>query len=156
MADEDKTREQLMDELFELRRRVSELETPHNTCVQTEEALDLTRHTLQTTLDAVKASVSVLDLDFNLTHVNDVLVKMMGLPVKDSALGRKCFKVLRGRSEICPASYLHGCSPAWNQRQDSGDFRLSRYGQAGKSSRDVALGQRRDRAPARCGSLGRL
>ncbi len=102
MADEDKTREQLRDELLELHRRISELEASQDKCGQTEEALRLTHRKLRATFDAIGDCLCVIDLDFNLTDVNGVLVKLFGLPGKDSVLGRKCFEALRGLKEVCP------------------------------------------------------
>ena len=46
--------------------------------------------------------MNVVDLDYNITDVNDVLIKVFGLSDKESVLGRKCFEVLKGRKDICP------------------------------------------------------
>ncbi|OEU49668.1 MAG: hypothetical protein BA861_00035 [Desulfobacterales bacterium S3730MH5] len=57
---------------------------------------------MRATFDAIRDNINVVDLDFNLTDVNDALIKAFGLPVDQSVLGRKCFDVLKGRKDICP------------------------------------------------------
>ena len=67
-----------------------------------EETLDSTHRKLRAVFDAIQENMNVVDLDFNLTDVNDVLIKAFGLPDKESVLGRKCFDALKGRKNICP------------------------------------------------------
>ncbi len=66
------------------------------------ERLHSAHQTLETTFDAIQENVNVVDLDFNLLAVNDVLIRRFGLLDKESVLGRKCFEVLKGRKDICP------------------------------------------------------
>jgi PAS domain S-box-containing protein len=47
--------------------------------------------------------MNIVDLDFYLTDVNEVLIKNFGLSNMESVLGRKCFEVLKGRKDICPS-----------------------------------------------------
>jgi PAS domain S-box-containing protein len=67
-----------------------------------EEELRLAHRKLRVTFDAIQESMTVVDLDFNITDANDVLIKTFGLPAKESILGRKCFELLKGRKDICP------------------------------------------------------
>jgi len=57
---------------------------------------------LRAVFDAIQDTINVVDLDFNLTDLNEVLIKAFGLPGRESVLGRKCFEALKGRKEICP------------------------------------------------------
>ncbi|MBW2645941.1 MAG: hypothetical protein JRE23_07160, partial [Deltaproteobacteria bacterium] len=86
----------------ELEHKVKELQEEANKGKRAEEALGSMHRKLQAAFDAIHADMSVVDLDFNLTDVNDYLIKAFGLPDKKSVLGRKCFEVLKGREDICP------------------------------------------------------
>ena len=102
MKDQKNTREQLIEELAELRQRIAELEAPEAERGRVEEELRSVHRKLQATFDAIQDLVNVVDLDFNLTDVNDPLIKAFGLPDKESVVGRKCFEVLKGRKDLCP------------------------------------------------------
>ena len=67
-----------------------------------EEALHSAHTRLQATFDAIQENMNIVDLDFYLTDVNEVLIKNFGLSNRESVLGRKCFEVLKGRKDICP------------------------------------------------------
>jgi two-component system cell cycle sensor histidine kinase/response regulator CckA len=67
-----------------------------------DKALHSAHQKLRATFDSIQDIINVVDLDFNLTDANEVLIKAFGLPDKKSALGRKCFEVLKGRKDICP------------------------------------------------------
>jgi PAS domain S-box-containing protein len=102
MADKSKSKAQLISELEELRQRsarpeVSEAERKH-----AEEALHSAHARLRATFDAIQENMNIVDLDFYLTDVNEVLIKNFGLSNRESVLGRKCFEVLKGRKDICP------------------------------------------------------
>jgi len=86
----------------ELERRIKELEKEAARRKRSDETLDSTHRKLRAVFDAIQENINVVDLDFNLTDVNDVLIKAFGLPDKESVLGRKCFEVLKGRKDICP------------------------------------------------------
>jgi PAS domain-containing protein len=86
----------------QLERRIKELEKEAARRKRSDETLDSTYRKLRAIFDAIQENINVVDIDFNLTDVNDVLMKAFGLPDKESVLGRKCFEVLKGRKEICP------------------------------------------------------
>ncbi len=67
-----------------------------------EEALRSAHRKLSAILDAMKESLTVVDVDFNLTDINETVMNAFGLSDKKSVLGRKCFEVLYGRKEVCP------------------------------------------------------
>ncbi len=102
MADQSKSKAQLISELEEMRQRrarpdVSEAERTHAV-----EALHPAHARLRATFDAIQENMNIVDLDFYLTDVNEVLIKTFGLSNRESVLGRKCFEVLKGRKDICP------------------------------------------------------
>ena len=86
----------------ELEQKVKELQEEANKGERAEEALGSMHRKLQAAFDAIQADMSVVDLDFNLTDVNEYLIEAFGLPDKKSVLGRKCFEVLKGRKDVCP------------------------------------------------------
>jgi diguanylate cyclase (GGDEF)-like protein/PAS domain S-box-containing protein len=102
MEDQEKTKEQLINELSELRQRIAELETSEAERKRLDEALHSVQQKLQAIFNAIQEIMNVVDLDFNLIDVNDVLIKVFGLPGKESVIGYKCFEVLKGRKDICP------------------------------------------------------
>ena len=89
---------------------------------QTEQALGSMHRKLQATFDAIQEIIHVVDLDFNVTDVNDILIKAFGLPDKKSALGRKCFEVLKGRKDTCP-----NCAVAEVYRTKAAACRMSTH-----------------------------
>ncbi len=67
-----------------------------------EESLRSAHQKQRAVFDAIQENMNVLDLEFNLTDVNENLIKNFGLPDKESVLGHKCFEIMKGRKEICP------------------------------------------------------
>lgn len=67
-----------------------------------EKALRAAHRKIRATFDAIQDNMNVVDLDYNITDVNDTLIKVFGLSDRESVLGRKCFEVLKGRKDICP------------------------------------------------------
>jgi len=86
----------------QLEQRVNELEKQVAERKGVKETLDSTHRKLRAVFDAIQENINVVDLDFNLTDVNDVIIKAFALPDKESVLGRKCYDVLKGRKKICP------------------------------------------------------
>lgn len=68
---------------------------------QVEEALRSAHGRLRATFDAIQENMNIVDLDFYLTDVNEVLINSFGLSDRESVLGRKCFEVLKGQKDIC-------------------------------------------------------
>ncbi len=66
-----------------------------------EEALCSANRKLQAIFSAIQEDIHIVDSDFNLVHVSGTLIKLFGLPDKESVLGRKCFEALKGRKEVC-------------------------------------------------------
>jgi PAS domain S-box-containing protein len=70
MRDENKTKKQLIDELIELRKRVSKLEKSENKYKKTEKALREAHQLLETVYDHTHMMVAYLDPQFNFIRVN--------------------------------------------------------------------------------------
>ena len=102
MRDEGKTKAQLISELEELRQRSARLEVLEAKRKNSEEEIRSAHARLRATFDAIQENMNIVDLDFYLTDVNEVLIKGFGLSNRESVLGRKCFEVLKGRKDICP------------------------------------------------------
>jgi PAS domain S-box-containing protein len=102
MADQSKSKAQLISELEELRQRSARPEVSEAESMCAEEALHSAHARLRATFDAIQENMNIVDLDFYLTDVNEVLIKNFGLSNRESVLGRKCFEVLKGRKDICP------------------------------------------------------
>ena len=58
---------------------------------------DMERKNLTTIFEAMVDGVYIIDDDFNIEHMNDVMIKNFG-----RGIGRKCFQVIHGRDEACP------------------------------------------------------
>ena len=95
-------RAQLIEEIEALQEKIAELDRAQDDRKRTEGQLRLSHQKLQAVFDAIQEDVNVVDLDFRLTDVNDTLIRVFGLPDKESILGRKCFEVLKGRKDVCP------------------------------------------------------
>jgi len=57
---------------------------------------DMERKNLTTIFEAMVDGVYIVDNDFNVEHMNDVMIKNFG-----RGIGRKCFQVIHGRDKIC-------------------------------------------------------
>jgi two-component system NtrC family sensor kinase len=58
--------------------------------------LDMERKNLTTIFEAMVDGVYIVDDDFNVEHMNDVMIKNFG-----RGIGKKCFQVIHGRDEVC-------------------------------------------------------
>jgi PAS domain S-box-containing protein len=84
----------------ELEQRVKELEIQALEKKRSDDAMSAIK--LRAIFDSIQDNINVVDLDFNLTDVNEVLIRAFGISDKDSVLNHKCFRVLKGRQDICP------------------------------------------------------
>ena len=91
MKDEHKIKEQLINELVELRQRVAELEAADPERQRVEKALRESGRFLHSVLDAIQDGISVLDCDLNVIRVNSWMEKMYA--AKMPLIGKK---MLRG------------------------------------------------------------
>ncbi len=86
----------------ELEQRIRELELNFYRYRKAGEALRSAYQGLRAVFDAIPWRINVVDLDFNITDVNEYLVKSFGFPDRESVIGRKCYEVLKGRGSVCP------------------------------------------------------
>ena len=98
MSDQDKTREQLIDELNLLRRRVAEFSTgPASQPPARGQNPPLKGVDLKDVLDHMDDGVYVVSADYNIQYINPVIEAEFG-PVG----GRKCYEYFHGLGERCP------------------------------------------------------
>ena len=87
MKDENKTKEQLIGELAELRQRIAELEAVEAERERTQE--DLIR--LSNAVEAATDAISMIDLEGKIVSVNDAVVRMHGVDDKSDLIGKSAF-----------------------------------------------------------------
>jgi len=99
MLDEDKTRDELIYELSELREQISRSARMENVCKRAEEVLHSNENLLNNIFDGMQGGISVLDLDMNIIRTNKTMERWYPdiLPL----VGKKCFYAYYGRSEPC-------------------------------------------------------
>jgi PAS domain S-box-containing protein len=72
-------------------------------------------------LDAMVDAVYVIDVDFNVQYMNEVMMKDFG----GEDINRKCYQVIQKRDDICPwckaPEVFHGESVRWEQHVPSQD-----------------------------------
>ncbi len=104
MEDKGKTKEQLINELAELRQRIAELEKSEDERKQAEKMLDHAAEEWRGTFDSMPYGVMLLDREFNVMRTNGYISRLLGIPFKD-ILGRKCYELIHGSDkpiEGCP------------------------------------------------------
>ena len=93
-----KTKEQLLDELTEMRRRIVELEASEARLKQ--QALRGNEHFLHNVFDSIQYGISVLDCDLNVIRTNAWMEKMYAAEMP--LVGKKCHKVYQHLGSPCP------------------------------------------------------
>ena len=104
MKDENKTREQLLSELVELRQQVTELEAAEAECRRAEEEIREAAHRFQTIFNSVNDGLAVMDKSLTVKEVNRYRLEALGL-YREQVIGKKCYEVFQHRDkpcEICP------------------------------------------------------
>ena len=70
--------------------------------------------------DAMMDAVYVIDDDFNVQYMNEVMMKDYG-----EGIGQKCYQTIQKRDDICPwckaSEVFHGESVHWEQHVPSQD-----------------------------------
>ncbi|NPV93185.1 MAG: PAS domain S-box protein [Firmicutes bacterium] len=92
MLDEDKTREELLEELAELRRQVAEFKNLEVRHKQAEEALKEQLQFLQKLIDTIPNPIFFKNLDGVYQGCNSAYEECLGLP-KEEVVGKTCFSV---------------------------------------------------------------
>ncbi len=103
MIDKDKTKEQLVDELVEMRQRVAELEKSEIDCKQVEETLraaivrlEEEKAKTEAIIAAMGDGIIIQDTDFKIIYQNQVQNELYG-----NRIGEYCYKAYEGRDSIC-------------------------------------------------------
>ena len=100
MKVKDKTREQLTEELEELRRRVAELEATQAKHLAVERVLQETEHEKQTILDSLVEHVIFHDMEMRVLWANRAACDSASM-TREELLGRHCYEVWAKRTEVC-------------------------------------------------------
>jgi len=90
MKDEDKTKEQLINEQVELRRRITELEALEIKRKRAEEELKIKDSAIASSINAI----AIANLEGNLTYVNSSFLKMWGYDDENEVFGEPLFALL--------------------------------------------------------------
>ena len=100
MKDREKTREQLAEELEELRRRVAELEAIEGKHLAVERILKQTEQEKQTILDSLVEHVIFHDMEMRVQWANLAACDSAGL-TREELVGRHCYELWPKRTEAC-------------------------------------------------------
>jgi len=115
MKDEDRTKEQLISELVELRQRITELEKSETEHKRVEEALRESEENLRTIWDSVQIGVVVIDAETHvIVDVNTTAMEVIGTP-REQIIGSVCHRY------ICPAERGRCPITDLGQRVDKSD-----------------------------------
>lgn len=100
MNDINNTKEQLLDELAQLRLRIVELKKPEVTKEHVEENINGGEHFLQVVFDNIQYGISVLDCDLRILRTNSWMERLYAhrMPL----VGKKCYQVYQLREARCP------------------------------------------------------
>lgn len=96
MKDQEKTKDQLISELSEMRGRIAELEEYESGYKQTKEALEFERKRFFDVLEAIPVWVYLQAPDYSIRWYSSKFEKIWGKPD-----GRPCYEVIQGRKEPC-------------------------------------------------------
>jgi two-component system cell cycle sensor histidine kinase/response regulator CckA len=103
MIDEDKTKEQLVDELVKMRQRVAESEESEKECKRVEETLRTTivrleeeKAKTEAIIAAIGDGIIIQDTDFKIIYQNQIQNELYG-----DRIGEYCYKAYESRDSIC-------------------------------------------------------
>ncbi len=98
MKDQDKTQEELINELVAMRQRIAELEASLVTLEQREEAGQEAQATCKATIEAFDGLIYVCSPTYEVEFMNERFIQRTGY----NPIGEKCYQALHDRDEICP------------------------------------------------------
>ena len=96
MKDENRTKEQLIKELVELRRQVTDLKKGESGHRRAEGDLYAEKSKLQSIIDAMVSGLSIQNLNYNIIYQNEILKTIFG-----DRLGEKCYQVYEKSDRVC-------------------------------------------------------
>jgi PAS domain S-box-containing protein len=101
MQEKHKTKEQLIDDLAEMRRRVAELEASEAKHEQAEEALRESEERYRSVVESIDLGMNLMDCDHNIVMVNAAQGRHFNRPPREM-VGKKCFWEFEKRDTVCP------------------------------------------------------
>lgn len=101
MRDKDKTKQQLLEELADLRRRVAELEEKENEFGQLGKVLNLCEPDKEAILEGITELIAYHDLNLVVLWANKVASESVGLALED-LVGRHCYEIWPHLGKPCP------------------------------------------------------
>ena len=93
MKEENKTKEQLISELMELRQRIAELKASEAKRKRAEEALDEERNMLRIVIDNLPDYIYVKDAEFRYVVSNGAHMRFLGVTAPDEVIGKTVFEL---------------------------------------------------------------
>jgi len=104
MKDEDKTKDELINELVELRQRIAEIEALETEQKKTEELLRNAERNWRDSFNSLEDVMLIIDKDYNIENINEIGLKLLGKS-KEEVIGKKCYQIISGAdspAEECP------------------------------------------------------
>ncbi len=104
IKDENKTKEQLINELIKLRKQIIELEASEIGHKLAEEQIALARKEWELTFDAVPDLITILDNQNRIIRVNKAMAERLGIN-KEDVIGLSCYDFIHGKDKstsFCP------------------------------------------------------
>jgi len=118
VKDEDKTKEQLIDELVEMRHRIAELEASETKRKRAEETLRESEARYRTLFNSISDSILLINLDdFTIIQANPAALKQVKME-EGEVVGKTCYEVTHLCSSPCKPPD-HVC-PIWEMMETGG------------------------------------
>lgn len=95
MKDEEKTRDQVIAELVQMRQRIAELEASNRNYRKAKEEIKRAYGELDQIFNTAADGMRIIDKDFNVLRVNGTFLTLAGVN-EEQALAEKCYEVFRG------------------------------------------------------------
>ncbi len=106
VKDSNKTKDQLIAELADLRQRIAELEKDEDECTEMEDKLFKSKYDWENTFNTITDMITIHDKDFNLIKANKAAEKLLKLPDLEKIVNAKCYNYYHGMNsppEGCPS-----------------------------------------------------
>ncbi len=97
MKDSDKTKEQLINELEEMRQGITKLEASEAERKQAEEKLREAQEQLRIALESITDGIAVTDLEVRITDINEAGLRLFGYSHKEELIGRSGLELVSAK-----------------------------------------------------------
>jgi PAS domain S-box-containing protein len=101
MLDQDKSKQELVEELAEMRQRLAVLEAGDADRKQAEAALRESEERYRTLLENIHMGITVMDRDCRIVMLNKGSAERIGGPAEE-CIGQECFRAFRLHDAVCP------------------------------------------------------